>query len=396
MDIPERLLNLHGRIDSICEGVKAWLDNEDGICQNSVERTVTEGLFQRHDVEHMLAQAATTITKNALETWADRVLEPGVNRVLEDEKKRESHFKQQKILCLHAGNLPMVGLQDVIATLLSGGVYYGKLSSRDPWLLDGLLRVLRKRLPEQFGGWAARLEYIDPLMAQIVLFAGSLASVDTIKHRIQELNLAAPDARFLPRTARFSVAWLGAEGAATDNGHSSLICNQLVEAMLRYEGKGCRSVAVIIASRPLSEYAGKLMDEAANFVGSNPPSMNDDPAVRYWKSYLKAAGKGVLDLGGQIITEDTEMMGKQGLICWVKGDREDVRRIAGRFGHQLQSIYVDADPAEAGPGGLHHPAKFGLPDTEGIRLESLCNAQAPPIHWQPDGIDVLDWLMGDS
>jgi hypothetical protein len=42
------------RIALICEGIRAWLDNEDGILNISVDRTATEGLFPRHDVMFML------------------------------------------------------------------------------------------------------------------------------------------------------------------------------------------------------------------------------------------------------------------------------------------------------------------------------------------------------
>ncbi len=393
--------NTEDRIDRICDSVKAWLDNEDGMRENSVERTVTEGLFTRYDLEHMLDQIARTVTRDTLASWVNRVLgereisdqEFDVFSGSDSDPVGNSESIPQNVLCLHAGNLPMVGLQDVIATLLSGAAYYGKLSGKDPWLLDGLLRVLRNRLPDQLGGWAVRLEDLDAVMAGKVLFAGSQASVDGIVRRVRELNVAAPEARFLPRTARLSMAWLREEDFRPDSVPLGKLSKRLIEAMLRYEGRGCRSVAVVIASRNLSEFAGWLTDTAEVFVRSNPPSPNHKQGANYWKSYLKSTGRDVYDLGGQIITDDADLMGRQDVICWVKGGVKDVERLARRFGPQLQSVYVNADPAVAGTGGLIQPEPYQLAASDGIRLEPLRCAQTPPIDWQPDGVDVLSWLL---
>ncbi|MGM0738103.1 MAG: hypothetical protein ACQETM_02915 [Bacteroidota bacterium] len=362
------------RIDRICEAVTAWLDNEDDICKTSVERTVTEGLFPRHDVMHMLGRIEKSVTREALRHWIDRI----ATGLTHDPAGSE------KVLCLHAGNLPMVGLQDVIATLLSGAVYYGKLSSRDPWLLDGLLRVLRKRLPDQLGGWASRMEKLGPIGARHVLFAGSQASVDVAMEWVYQLGLACKDARLLARTARLSMAWLD----ETDFEHDPVrLSRQLIEAMLRYEGRGCRSLAVVVAAWDLSDVAGTLADAAGVFLRSNPPSHYRMAGVSYWRGYLKSTGRDVYDLGGQIITDDPDLLGKEHVVCWFKGNESDLLRIAGQFGSQLQNVYINADQGDMLP-----RIPESLADARHIRLEPLSLAQSPPIDWRPDGVDVLGWL----
>ncbi len=367
------------RIARICEGVDAWLKNEEGILDITVDRTATEGLFPRHDVMHMLEQISATVTPQVLQDWVDRV-----DRGSSTGTMPSPSGQIPKVLCLHAGNLPLVGLQDIIATLLSGAVYYGKLSRRDPWLADGLLRVLRKRLPDQLGGWASQLEEIGSLGADKVLFAGAESSVEEVKQRIRELGLASAQTRFLPRTARFSMAWLDEKDFQSDHVRLS---KHLIEAMMRYEGRGCRSLAVVVARRCLSEFAGSLTDAAEVFVRKNRPSHYRKAGVSYWRSYLKSTGKEVYDIGSQIITDDHELMGREGVICWLTGNEEDVVPLARHFGPQLQQVYVNSgreelSPKSAGP----------LSDVPEIRLEPLSEAQSPPIDWQPDGIDVLAWL----
>ena len=355
------------RIERICDGIRAWLGNEQEILETSIERTITEGLFPRHDVMHMVEQVRRTVTEPAMTQWWKREI---------GEQKHAENGR--KVLCLHAGNLPMVGLQDVIAVLLSGGVYYGKLSRKDPWLLGGLLRLLRERMPEQFGNHAVRMEDLPPAEAEDVLFAGSQASVKTVQDRIHKLRLARPDARFLPRTARLSMAWIDRSQSGTEAMYSDL-----AEAMLRYEGSGCRSVAVVVSDSPLRDVIVPLTNAAGAFLRNHPTAGEPLPVVVWWRSYLKSLGKEVYDVGSQIMVDDPEMMGREGVICWIKGDEYEVIRLARRFGSQLQSVYI---PEEAGyPGALS--------GVGGIRLEPLKDAQSPPIDWQPDGIDVLSWLV---
>ncbi len=386
------------RIDRICEGVRSWLDNEDGILDASVERTVTGRFFPQHDVMHMLEQADRTITPQALSSWVTRVStnEKGITGM--DNSTNKATISDQstnrttpvkpvtKVLCLHAGNLPMVGLQDIIAALLSGATYHGKLSSHDPWLLDGLLRVLKKRLPDQVGHWSIRLEELDAIRADAVLFAGSQASVNKVTKRIDELGLSDEHARLLARTARFSIARLEEDDFKSEKEHLS---KKLIEAMLRYEGKGCRSVALVVADRVLSDFAGYLLEAADVFIRYNPSSQLKTPGVTYWKSYLKSTGREVYDLGGHIIADDRDLIGKENVICWIKGSDVEVTRYAEKFGPQLQSVYVNADHA-----AMTKKVTPRLLASKEIRLEPLSEAQAPPVDWRPDGVDVLSWLLG--
>ncbi len=379
---------IEDRIELICEAIAAWLDNEDDILSRTADRTATEGLFPRHDVMFMLDSIAETVTPDALRGWVSRVAAQGTSELRETAGSGaidpESHPRNNHILCLHAGNLPLVGFQDIIATLLSGSVYHGKLSRKDPWLADGLLRILRKRLPELLGGWAVRLEDLDKAGADRVLFAGADASVPEVQRRIHELGLASNRALFLPRTARYSMAWISEADFLDDE---TRLSKQLIDAMLRYEGRGCRSLVLVVAERSLGEFAGSLGDAAEVFTRQNRPSHWRKPGVSYWRSYLKSTGKEVYDLGGQIITDDPELIGRDDVICWLKGSREDVVRLARQAGPQLQQVYLytGRDPLGLESGEL-------LQNSEEIRMEPLSKAQRPPIDWQPDGIDVLGWL----
>lgn len=399
------------RIEQICDGVASWLENEGGMLERAVERTIDEGLFQRNDVQYMIDQARITVTKTALSKWAEREMK--VNpRTEPPPSEGKTKPKKQTVLCLHAGNLPMVGLQDVIATLLSGSCYFGKLSGKDPWLLDSLLHILQKRFPDQVRQWSARMEDLQGIRADKVLFAGSQASVQPVLEKVIALHLvrtggkvslheaasgaktnAAPgpdtgtgmNSIFLHRTARLSMAWL----TGADTPLATTLARQLAGAMLRYEGKGCRSVAVVVAPLTLEECAGPMVGALEEYVKKNPFSRRSGPGTHYWKSYLKSMGRPVYQSGPVLITDDFDMAGKEDVICWVKGNAGTVARMADRFGPQLQHVYLAASPPNEKSPSANHSRVIRHPH---IRFASLSGAQSPPIDWQPDGVDVLRWL----
>jgi len=408
------------RATKISEAIAAWLSNEDGLLEQSVTRTIEAELFPYHDVAHMLDQVAQSVTGTTLTRWTE---------------KADSNIRNHITLCLHAGNLPMVGLQDLVATLLSGGCYYGKLSRKDPWLMDGLLRVIRKRLPAQVGQWHVQMDELAGIRADNILFAGSEGSVKAVTRRCHHQNLADANTRFLYRTARFSMAWLTEQDFDSQCRLRPNVCRLLIEAMLRYEGRGCRSVAVIVAPHQLMASADVLQEGIERFHEKNPPSRAETPGAGYWKSYLRSMERPVIEAGPLTLTDDPEMAGREDMISWLSDSETEskVRDIAQKFGRQLQQVYV-TDPAkyqsgETGSGesqsgetgssesglGESQPGKTRFEATQSgktasgkevftgdgpvagfLRLDYLRCAQSPPIDWQPDGVDVLEWLQSES
>ena len=382
------------RIQRIIRAIRGWLDNEGGILEKTKEQTIAEGLFQRHDINFMIGHIRQSVTQQSLREWAMAVPEKpaAVNR----------------ILCIHPGNLPMVGLQDILAVLLSGHTYHGKLSTRDPWLPDGLLRVLRRHMRADTMQWSTRMPNLAGIRADALLFAGSGSSLEIIKDNVRELDLVGDSCPMLIRTSNFSMAWLSeADGFKPEDQSSrstmpsqldqparsgpfsdsdlpgssdsfsqskpsarAVWLSPLVEAMLRYEGKGCRSVALVIAPVPLGRVAGLLLPAMEAYLKACPFSYYPTRGVRYWKSYLESIGKTVVQAGPVLVTDDPDMAGKEDIICWVEGDRDDVERWRERMGSRLQEVY-----------------RIG---------ESLNHAQTPPVDWKPDGFDVLSWIIRNT
>ncbi|MDG5767650.1 acyl-CoA reductase [Balneolales bacterium ANBcel1] len=371
------------RTACIAGAVDAWLANEGGLLGQSVERTVAEGLFPRHDVTFMLEEIRRTVTGKTLIQWVDTaVSRTGI-------KAEASPGQTRKVLCLHAGNLPMVGLQDLLAVLLSGGAYYGKLTRKDPRLMDGLLRLLQERLPDQVISWSTNMDDLAGIRADNVLFAGSEGSVDAVTRRCRELGLSREYTRFLYRTARFSMALLSSADFNDAGDLAPDVAGSLAEAILRYDGKGCRSVAVVIAPVTLTEAASGLQSALMDFLQQNPSESQQHPSIRYWSAYLKSVKRAVVRTGPALVTDEPDMAGMERVVCWIHHPEPvaQAETLASRYGHRLQQVYVTADTLKE---HIRKPVSDG-----GLRLAPLEEAQRPPIAWQPDGVDVLQWLLAE-
>src|SRR5690606_21842965 len=97
------------RIATFMNAFTAWIQAQEGDIQVAVERSSER--FHRADIMYMLQHLRTRVTADNLQQWVD-----------------QSYVESSPsdVLCLHAGNLPLVGFQDVAAVWLSGHNYRGK------------------------------------------------------------------------------------------------------------------------------------------------------------------------------------------------------------------------------------------------------------------------------
>lgn len=355
-------MNTGNRIKYLSEALDNWLSGDNEWLAGAVERTAGEGFFAAGDIRHALDVLRETCGEKALREWAGRA---GLDSGQEGSGRLT--------LCLHAGNLPLVGFQDALAVLLSGRRYSGKISRKDPYLLPTFLNEVKKTngWNDRDVQWTHRLDDFEGMPHEAVLFAGSERSVPPVRRAVDRLELAERDARMLIRTAHFSMAWVDRRDRGT--------LEALTEAVLRYGGKGCRSVAVVVAPFGLEEAAGKLKEHFETFWQANPQHENPPPALRYRKAYNTAVERQQVWLEDFLLQEGGLELDRDFICYWVKGDESSAAELAASFGGRLQSLYVSRDGAEI-PGQEH-------------RTERLSDAQAPPIHWRPDGTDTLEWLL---
>src|SRR5699024_2778474 len=168
-------------------------------------RTVAEGYFGEHDVRFALQALKKSIDREILIQWVERV---GLTT--------KNDTSGQNVLCLHDGNLPLVGFQDALAVLLSGARYTVKISRKDPYLLPTFLNEVKKT--DLWGSidvqWSHHLDDLEGMQNDAILFAGSGQSVPGVMEAINKLSLSTADTRFLIRTAHFSMAYFDEKSAS--------------------------------------------------------------------------------------------------------------------------------------------------------------------------------------
>ena len=352
--------SLNSRIETMSQVLENWLTNDNEYLQRAVDQTVDEGYFSASDVQFALNSLKKSLSREAIENWVK-------NNLSEDHDA-----SGQNVLCLHAGNLPLVGFQDALATLLSGARYTGKISRKDPYLLPTFLNEAKKTdiWRDPTVQWSHRLDDFEDMQNDAILFAGSDQSIPGVKHVLNKCNLVQRDTRFLIRTAHFSLAYFDED--------TSRNIDDLTEAMCRYGGQGCRSVAVVVSPFSLADVSDALTQSVSSFLAKNSFHQKADSRLRQQSAYNKAVGHSQIRVDNFLLQEGGLELEQDLIYFWIQGNETKAADLAQKFGDQLQSIYVTNE-------------NKSIPGFE-ERTELLSQAQQPPINWKPDGIDTLQWL----
>lgn len=356
---------LQERIDTLLEATENWLRKDNHYLMDAIDKTIREGYFSFEDVTFAIRAIKQSINKTALEEWIKRA---GVDK--------EYDASGENVLCLHAGNLPLVGFQDAFATLLSGARYIGKISRKDPYLLPTFLNEVKKTAlwTDRDVQWTHRLNDFEDMQNDAIIFAGSESSVPGVKKAIKKWNLAKDNTRYLIRTAHFSIAYLYRKDERT--------MQDLVKAIFRYGGMGCRSVAIVVSPFSLDSIKCELTDYIESFWLENPQHKTPPPKLRQQFAYNKAVERSQAWLDYFLLQEEGLELDQDFVCHWVQGDESKMAKLADQYRDELQSIYVPHPDLEI-PGWQE-------------RTEFLSDAQQPPIFWKPDGVDTLEWLIKEE
>lgn len=342
------------RIDRFIRAFEAWISRTEGNLDKAISQSQTQ--FKASDIHHRLLHLKDRVTKDALINWVSR---------------SSTSTGPKTCLCLHAGNLPLVGFQDVLAVWLAGHRYVGKLSRRDPWLMASFLEVLRTYSHKEELVWATTLEALPHIPVDKVLFSGSEVTVPLITNALQDLCMLRDHTEWLVRTASFSVAWLQdpVEKDLTD----------LAEAILRYDGSGCRSVKVVICNHDLNDFRCALEDAFEGWWSTHGGHRIPSTQTIWDKAYLQAIERPHVLVEHLLLAGLDELTDNSDRILWIKGGEDAVSIFTQRYSGRIQALYGCERTA--------FPTRVGA-----FSIESLRRAQDPDIDWKADGKEVLTWL----
>jgi hypothetical protein len=329
----------------------AWISGARGDLPGAVERTVGEGLFTRADVVHALRALRNTVSETTLAAWLNG---------------RKQSILPENVLVLHAGNIPLVGFQDVLAVLLSGHRYSGKFSKKDPYLPASFVKVVAEDFPDRIIESTLSVTQ-QSVPAQRIVFSGSEGGAQSVLEVLAAKRIVSGSTKRLMRTASFSVAWIPS--------WDEVNMADLTRAILQYGGNGCRSVAIVVGPEPLMQQRCAITDHAEAFW-KTPVLRKTDGRERMYHAYYRAAGFPFLALDHAMLVQTQPDPSIPNTVFYVQGGFDDLSALLQKFGRKVQTVY-------SVEGGLLH----------GIQTEPLRFAQEPPVDWKPDGTDTLAWLL---
>jgi hypothetical protein len=344
-------------ITNLCFAIDDWLRPDNSELKLAIDRTVEEGFFSFEDIKHQIQVLKKTLNEESIREWVYR------------NRSSDSDGDQKRVLFLHAGNLPLVGVQDVIAATLCNVSYGGKISRKDPYLLPTLLTVLRKHGFLKNSVWSTEIDDFKNFRAEAMVFSGSGSNAEVVRNKVLHMNALKAGAPELIRSAHFSIAFIDETSYST--------MQQLTEAVFRYGGMGCRSVKIVVAPVPLNTIKCEFTDYIELFWLKNPQHKKPPSSLFHRFACNKAVGTEQSWLDDFLIEETEKRPEHDFVLHWVEGGMEKVDEMAARFSNGLQGIYVCTPVKE---------------DGFSAEADLLKNAQSPPIWWKPDGIDTVAWI----
>ena len=366
-----------------------WIHQPPEVMEPIIAAQVDQSGHTRADVVYQLKHLADAITPESLRQWVQKSWSTSDSTLQELQPT-------DVVCCIHAGNLPMVGLQDMFAVALSGGFYAGKVSRRDASLMCAWLEYLKDHEPDlsERIAWSTESKSLMQKIHGSInawIFTGNESTWDSIKHQwADQPSITESTHSTLIRRAEASIVMLEDE-------HESLTPSQwnaLAEAMLRYQGKGCRSVGVILSAHPLSHYqhscamVDSLESVLIKSMHDERPILQERQMERGWCAANQIAHVWVDHLlireAPEILFEEKESLFSPipGVVYWVQGNEEMISSWLKnpKKGSQIQSVYTAQSTNSS-------------KQIERISVEQLDTAQKPAIDWTPDGENPLRWLL---
>lgn len=340
-----RAINQWGRIFEALGSSAPWPGYESGVTAEEYEELnrIIEthvhhnGWFTENNVRRALFAWSGELQHNRLEEWLN-------GYAWNDESN------PQKVGIICAGNLPMVGLHDVLSVFLSGHIAFIKLSSDDNLLLPALLKVLF-RLDESV---EAQIVFAEGLMKdmQAVIATGSNNTSRYFEQYFGHLP-------HIIRKSRTSIAILSGEETFEE-------LKALGRDVFAYFGLGCRNVSKVYLPEGFDiDRLYKALYEYNAVINHHKYANNYD----YNKAVWLLNREQLLDNGFLLLKEEQALASPTGSLYYeYYADETTLREGLATRAHEIQCMVSRRD------------IPFG-------------GSQSPALWDYADGVDTLAFLL---
>lgn len=261
-------------------------------------------------------------------------------------KYPDSYFtpsKVKKVGIVAAGNIPLVGLQDLIHVLLSGHIAYFKASSQDEILMAFIIRKL-KELNPNVSEYLVLADKLNGLDAYIATGSGNTS-------RYFEYYFGkSPN---IIRKNRISVAVLNGEESRTQ-------LSDLGIDIFSYFGLGCRNVSKLYVPKGYDFTAFFESIEYWNTITLHSKYNNN---YDYNKSIMLVNGDKHLDNGFFLVKESKELHSPISTVFYEEyEDKQAVINNLSNLSENLQCIVTDSIPDAISFGESQSPQLWDYAD----------------------------------
>lgn len=312
-------------------------------------------------------KCSNTFTPEALETAVDTIMSRLQRGVLDSWIAGRCTNSPCSVAVLNAGNVPFVGLQDLLAVACTGHTYLGIVSSKSPHLLPSFVSTVARILPRlrvSFSGLETALNRCDALIA-----TGADTTVNQIESAAAKAGI--DPRRILLRGTRISVAVLDGREI---NGE----LDALARDALLHEGRGCLNVCIIFA--PADQDWGSVLASMSRLRSLYPPHESTVQTIQQEALLYKATGQRYHQQAGVLLVDGEPEPKRPGVVVWSRySTLRDVEDWIDRNADRLQAVIVSARVAlRTGPVGMCLPGQ----------------SHDPPLDWAPDRRDTVEFLVG--
>jgi hypothetical protein len=331
-----RAIDQWGRIFGALGTSSAWPGYESGVTAGEYEEL--NRMIETH-VHHNGWFTENNI-RRALFAWSEELTVIRMGQWLERYTLNDTaSIKKVGVIC--AGNLPLVGLHDVLSVILSGHVAFVKLSTDDNLLMPALFKILI-RLDESVEN---QLVFADGLMKDMeaVIATGSNNTSRYFEQYFGHLP-------HIIRKSRSSVAILN--GNETEEELKSL-----GRDVFAYFGLGCRNVSKVFVPKGYQiDRIFKAFYDYNAIINHHKYANNYD----YNKAVWLLNSEQLLDNGFLLLKEDSSLASPTGSLYFEYYEDEfELRKNLEERQAEIQCIVSNADIPF---GGSQRPALWDYAD----------------------------------
>jgi hypothetical protein len=320
---------------------------------------------ERSEAVRLTLECPNTFTPEAIayavDTVMPRITIDGLRHWIDGRRPTD----QETVAVLNAGNVPFVGLQDLLAVIAVGHRYCGVLSSKSPHLLPAFSRTLTAAL----SGISIEFDRLQGALAKAdrLLATGADSTISAVSSRAARAGIHRP--RQLCRGTRFSVGVM--DGRESQGERLGIALDAIL-----HEGRGCLNASVLFV--PMGFSASDLAMDFSRVRDDFPPHAETLDALDYEERLLAATGQRFTAGSGFILVEGDPSPRRPGVVVLTAYRKiSEVEDWIQRNESLLQTVIV---------------SKRVVLDIGAVGACEPGSSQDPPLDWRPDRIDVVEFL----